>query len=853
VVGSSSQFVDTSGSAIQVLGTPSFPVEFTSLNDTPLNGDWGGIVVRNDVDNVTEGHFRYEDQGIFLNYINFADMQYGGGIVSNGFIDAVISPITIVDARPTVTNNRLTNNSDAAIAASPNSFLESNFRDPGSQSQQAGGFTLDYGRVGPMVQSNLVVGNTINGMVIGDRFRAPSESNIMTVAGRWDDTSITHVLQDSLQIVGNSGGNSTEVIDVGGVETLREIGRPDASLVIDPATVVKLDSVAISVDVGATLLAEGTEVRPVVVTSLQDSRYGAGGTYTTSEGEAASGDWGGIYIAPTAIASFDHAILAYGGGVVTVPGTFTGINVVESHQGDLRITNSLFELNANGIGGAASEDRGGLGLHEAATVFVSGSQPVIIDNAFRGNEAAIVSINVNSLNHFVVTDRGRSRGPVDASNRYQDNLGPLVRNNQMDDNAINGMVVRGGTLTTESTWDDTDVVHVVLDSIFVPTFHSYGGLRLKSSIDSSLVVKLLDAEIVATGSTAGVADFIGGGVQVLGQLGRPVVMTSFFDDTVGAGFDSEGRTVVDTDGGRRPMRTSDGFDIQLNFGPAISADPEIMAAAELAASIWEAQIQDPITVSIDVDLYQPADPTRQCLLAFTAVCGDYTPNYTEINNDVDLFDTDAVFLNDITYSTFRDAAIADAGAHEALIGQLPTAGELQVDLPFDSLDPYSFSGNTVLSTANAKALNLATTSPEQSVYVPGAERDGTILINQNRKNWDFDTRNGLSTYREDFQSNFLREIGKILGFNSSFDTVAFTPQRDIDLAPLDLFRFDAGEGIADFTNAVRRLDPTDTTNKVFYAGGDLDFTDFPVEGISLGEIPISTSQTLGGSSWTEEL
>ncbi|MEM7315799.1 MAG: hypothetical protein AAF497_21900, partial [Planctomycetota bacterium] len=695
------------------------------------------------MDNVTEGHFSYEDQGIFLNYINFADMQYGGGIVSNGFIDAVISPITIVDARPTVTNNTLTNNSDAAIAASPNSFLESNFRDPGSQIQQAGGFTLDYDRIGPTVQGNHVVGNTINGMVIGDRFRAPSESNVMTVAGRWNDTSITHVLQDSLQIVGNGGGNNTEIIDVGGVETLRQVSRPDASLVIDPATVVKLDSVAMTVDIGATLLAEGTEVRPVVVTSLQDSRYGAGGTYATSDGTASPGDWGGIYIAPTAIASFDHAILAYGGGVVTVPGTFTGVNVIESHQGDMRITNSFFELNANGVGGAASETRGGLGVNEAATVFVSGSQPVIIGNVFSGNEAAIVSVNVNALNHFAVTDRGRSRGVANVNPLYQDNLGPLVRSNQMDNNAINGMVVRGGTLTTESTWDDTDVVHVVLDSIFVPTFHTYGGLRLKSAIDSSLVVKLLDAEIVATGSTAGIPDFIGGGVQVLGQLGRPVVMTSFFDDTVGAGFDSEGRTVVDTDGGRRPMRTSDGFNIELNFGPAISADAEIMAAAELAASIWEAQIQDPITVSIDIDLFQPADPARQCLLAFTAECGDYNANYSEINNNVQLFDTVPVEFNDVTYTSLRGALIADAGAHETLIPQLPTSSELQVDLPFDAQDPYSLSGNALLARANAKALNLAV-PPTESQFDSVADLDGTILINQNRQNWDFDTRNGLS-------------------------------------------------------------------------------------------------------------
>ncbi len=54
------------------------------------------------------------------------------------------------------------------------------------------------------------------------------------------------------------------------------------------------------------------------------------------------------------------------------------------------------------------------------------------------------------------------------------------------------MVVRGGTLTTQGIWDDTDIVHVVQDqTIYVPDFHTYGGLRLESSATASLVIKLL--------------------------------------------------------------------------------------------------------------------------------------------------------------------------------------------------------------------------------------------------------------------------------------------------------------------------------------------------------------------------
>ncbi len=55
------------------------------------------------------------------------------------------------------------------------------------------------------------------------------------------------------------------------------------------------------------------------------------------------------------------------------------------------------------------------------------------------------------------------------------NAGPLIRNNLIGDNSINGMVVRGGLLTTNSTWDDTDIVHAVFDSITTGNQQSLSG------------------------------------------------------------------------------------------------------------------------------------------------------------------------------------------------------------------------------------------------------------------------------------------------------------------------------------------------------------------------------------------
>jgi hypothetical protein len=103
-------------------------------------------------------------------------------------------------------------------------------------------------------------------------------------------------------------------------------------------------------------------------------------------------------------------------------------------------------------------------------------------------------------------------------------------------------------LTTQSVWDDTDIVHVLFDTVYVYDFHSFGGLMLASSPTESLVVKLLNAGagFVANGIPHEIDDRIGGIIQVLGQPGSPVVLTSFYDDRHAAGTRPDGTPQGDT-------------------------------------------------------------------------------------------------------------------------------------------------------------------------------------------------------------------------------------------------------------------------------------------------------------------
>jgi hypothetical protein len=262
------------------------------------------------------------------------------------------------------------------------------------------------------------------------------------------------------------------------------------------------------------------------------------------------GDWGGIFFSADSRGSFDNAVIAHAGGLNRIEGTLTRFNPIEIHQADVRVSQSKFEFNFDGQGGQAPADRFGRGPNAPGTIFVRGAQPIIIDNVVIDNAGPFININVNALNYLQVVDSGRQTGLIEREPGHFDNNGPLILRNRLRDNELNGMVVRGGTLTTEGVWDDQDIVHILFNEVNVPDLHVYGGLRLESSATQSLVVKSSGptAGFTATGRPLEIDDRIGGMLHVLGQPGVPVILTGLSDDTVGAGLTPEGVPQTDTDG-----------------------------------------------------------------------------------------------------------------------------------------------------------------------------------------------------------------------------------------------------------------------------------------------------------------
>ncbi len=334
--------------------------------------------------------------------------------------------------------------------------------------------------------------------------------------------------------------------------------RLGGRLKIDPGAIIKASAARIETEVGGEFLAEGTIDRPIIFTSQLDQAYGAGGTFDTANQEstanprvAAAGDWSGLYFAPTSFGSLDYTRNYYGGGTSAIEGRFAYFAPVEIRQAQVRITNSVFANNNTASTVAAGDDRNGRGdLPNNTVIQIRGAQPILVNDVIANNSnSAAISIDPNSLDSFQVQDWGRSTGPADVFAQYADNLGPMVRQIKTSNNAINGMLVRAGTMLTEGVWDDADIVHVVEGTIVSPNVTIYGGLRLQSNAQESLVVKLLgaNAELLSTGTAEDIQGRIGGSLQIIGTPAHPVVLTSLHDNTVGAGFDPWGNPQFDTE------------------------------------------------------------------------------------------------------------------------------------------------------------------------------------------------------------------------------------------------------------------------------------------------------------------
>ncbi len=207
--------------------------------------------------------------------------------------------------------------------------------------------------------------------------------------------------------------------------------------------------------------------------------------------------------------------------------------------------------------------------------------------------------------------------------------------------------------------------------------------------------------------------------------------------------------------GERVDRSGGYVDIVYDLSPAIAADGEFVEGLELAASIWEAVLKDPITIVIAVGAVDGVN-----FIAATS-----TPNFS------------------YPYESVRLAMVADAEyAERPLVDALPFPSIVfnTFNGPVASNDLDEF-GGVVASPANAKALELP---------IPdGLQIDASIVFNQDFV-FDSDPRDGITPGSIDTVMVMIHEIGHMLGFVSTVD--GFFGDFRVLPSTLDLYRFHTG-------------------------------------------------------------
>lgn len=259
------------------------------------------------------------------------------------------------------------------------------------------------------------------------------------------------------------------------------------------------------------------------------------------------------------------------------------------------------------------------------------------------------------------------------------------------------------------------------------------------------------------------------------------------------------------------------FDIVINAGAALAANPAALAAFNRAAAQWEAFIADPITVTIDADLSDTLD---------AGVIGSASSVIVSLD-----------------YTLIRNALVADAAgeADDGIVASLPTAAQFSAFLPTG----FGLDGNLSANKANIKALGGT------GFDAAFGATDATITFNSDFS-FDFDNSDGVGFGLFDFETVAAHEIGHALGFTSVVDEIdTLIAARDmgtdisgsaLTISPrtLDLFRFEDGSAndpnsAAEFTTAARNLVPGDVAI----------FDEVLVTAITGGEGRLSTGLTQG--------
>jgi uncharacterized protein YneR len=215
---------------------------------------------------------------------------------------------------------------------------------------------------------------------------------------------------------------------------------------------------------------------------------------------------------------------------------------------------------------------------------------------------------------------------------------------------------------------------------------------------------------------------------------------------------------------RPTLHQQTGLKINLRGTPQLENFPTAKAAFQRAAATWEALIQTPMTVVIDVDF----GPTR---------FGQPYPEGV-------LGSTDSQQVGGDIYATVRSKLIETASsADETPIYNALPANRVPTDI--------GSTAGVFTPTSTLRAIGVLPATPDPEGERANLGDPPSIGFNSNFS-FDFDPSNGIDADKTDFDATAVHEIGHALGFTSNTGLKELSPTAPVLLSIWDLFRFRPG-------------------------------------------------------------
>jgi len=253
------------------------------------------------------------------------------------------------------------------------------------------------------------------------------------------------------------------------------------------------------------------------------------------------------------------------------------------------------------------------------------------------------------------------------------------------------------------------------------------------------------------------------------------------------------RTITPRSQSRELEQQQTGLKIILRGTPQLDGFPAARAAFLRAAAKWEAVIQTPITVVIDVDF----GPNRFGQPFGPNTIGSTSSQILSTDDNNEVLQIRSAFISGASsaqerslYESLPTPTIpTDLGSAAGLLGPSATLRALGVINPVANPD-----------------------AEEQQFGIPPRIGFNSAF------NFDFDPSDGVGSNQIDFDSTAVHEIGHLLGFVSNVGQRELSPNAPIFVSVWDLFRFRPGVNLSTFSTAQRIL--SSGGDQVFFDSGN---------------------------------